>query len=108
MLNQPFFIPSVAIFLLSIPLIMGLIPPNRGYGVRTSKTIADPHLWYQANRFGGWILLLASGFYLVVAALTLHLPSVNQDFEVWVFHLASFGLPLLVGLLLIRKYVERL
>ncbi|MDD5169223.1 MAG: SdpI family protein [Syntrophales bacterium] len=108
MMNQPFFIPALLIFLLSIPLIGGFIPPNRGYGIRTAKTLSDPQLWYRANKFGGWALLLASGFYLAVAALTLDLPSANKDFAIWLFHLGSFCLPLLVSFLLIRRYIKKL
>jgi hypothetical protein len=108
MLNQPFFIPALLIFLLSIPMMGGFIPPNRGYGIRTAKTLSDPRLWYRANKFGGWVVLLASGIYLAVAALTLDLPSANRDFVMWLFHLGVFGLPLLAGILLIRKYIEDL
>lgn len=108
MLNQPFFIPALLIFVLSIPLIGGFIPPNWGYGIRTPKTLAEPRIWYRANRFGGWVLLVASGIYLIVAVLTLDRTSANKDFALWLFHLASFGLPLLASLLLIRRYIERL
>ena len=108
MLSQPFFIPALLISLLSIPLIGGLIPPNRGYGIRTRKTVSDPQLWYRANRFGGWALLLASGIYLAVAALTRDLPAANDDFAIWLFHLGSFSLPLLISLLLIRSYIKHL
>ena len=108
MLNQPFFIPALLIFLLSLPLIGGLIPPNRGYGIRTPKTMSDPRLWYRANKFGGWTLLVASGIYLAVAVLTLNLPSPNKDFVIWLFHLGSFSLPLLASLLLIRRYNKHL
>jgi uncharacterized membrane protein len=50
MLSQPFFVPASIILLLALPLILGLIPPNRIYGVRTAETLADKSLWYQVNR----------------------------------------------------------
>ena len=105
MREHPFFIPSVIFFLLSIPLILGLVPPNRGYGIRTAKTMSEPRLWYSANRFGGWTLLVSSGIYLV---MTLVSPSAERDFTVWLCHLAAFAIPLLVSLLLIRGYIRRL
>jgi SdpI/YfhL protein family len=54
MFSQPFFIPATLFLGLSLPLIFGLIPPNRFYGVRTMETLADKGLWYRANRLGGW------------------------------------------------------
>jgi hypothetical protein len=106
MLNQPFFVPAILILLLSIPLVVGLIPPNRGYGIRTAKTLSDDQFWYRANRFGGWALLISSGVYLAAAALMLNFPSAS--FVVWLLHLGAFGVPLLVSLLLIRRYIGHL
>jgi uncharacterized membrane protein len=105
MREYPFLIPSVIFFILSIPLILGLIPPNRGYGIRTSKTLSEPRLWYSANKFGGWALLVSSGVYL---ALTLVSPSAEKDFTIWLVHLAAFAIPLLISILLIRRFISRL
>lgn len=103
--DRPFLIPSIIFFLLSIPLILGLVPPNRGYGIRTAKTVSDQRLWYSANRFGGWALLVSSVIYLVMA---MNSPSPERDFSVWLYHLGIFAIPLLVSLLLIRRYISRL
>ncbi len=108
MFSQPFFIPALLIFLLSIPLIGGIIPPNRGYGIRTAKTMSDPQLWYRANKFGGWALLFASGIYLAMVLLVPYPPSAREDFLTWLSHLAIFVLPLLVSLFVIRMYIRRL
>jgi hypothetical protein len=35
-------------------------------------------------------------------------PSAERDFTAWLWHLAAFGIPLLVSLLLIRRYISRL
>jgi len=43
--GQPFIVPAVLIALLSVPLILGLVPPNRFYGVRTRKTLAGDQIW---------------------------------------------------------------
>lgn len=103
--DRPFLIPSIIFLILSIPLILGLVPPNRGYGIRTPKTLSGPQLWYNANRFGGWALLASSGISL---AMTLVSPSAETDFMVWLCHLAAFSIPLLVSLLLIRRFIRRL
>lgn len=105
MRDHPFLIPSVIFIVISIPLILGLVPPNRGYGIRTPKTMSEPRLWYSANRFGGWALLISAGIYL---ALTLVSPSAEKDFTVWLIHLAAFAIPLLVSFILIRRFIGRL
>ena len=38
---------------LSIPLILGKVPPNSLYGCRTRRTLSDPKIWYEANRASG-------------------------------------------------------
>lgn len=46
---------------LGIPLVLDKVGPNGSYGVRVAKTLNDEAIWYQANRFGGWSLLV-TGF----------------------------------------------
>lgn len=55
-----FWVPAALIGALSLPLALGLVPPNRIYGVRTPATLSDPRLWKRANRFGGLALIAAS------------------------------------------------
>lgn len=44
--------------LLGLPLYFGKIPPNRFYGFRTERTLADPKVWYPVNRVaGGWMAI---------------------------------------------------
>ncbi|QNP40194.1 SdpI family protein [Lysobacter solisilvae (ex Woo and Kim 2020)] len=53
---------------LGVLLILKAIPPNRWFGLRTTRTLADPAVWYRAHRAYGW-LFLAIG--LVAATLGL-------------------------------------
>ena len=108
MLHQPFIIPAMLFFLLAIPLILRLIPPNRGYGIRTAKTLAHPDSWYRANRFGGWAVLLSSALYLLVALIVPNPPPPHDSLIVWLLHLGAFGGPLIVSLGLTQRYVKRL
>jgi hypothetical protein len=55
---------------LSIPLIVGLVPPNRFYGFRTAKTLSDAGIWYAVNRVAGWDTL-AAGVTIVLASLAI-------------------------------------
>ena len=52
---------------LSIPLILGRVPPNHWYGFRTSKTLRSAKLWRAANHYAGWCLL-ATGAATVAGA----------------------------------------
>jgi hypothetical protein len=54
-----FFVAALMIGL-SIPLVQGKVPPNSTYGFRTSKTLADPSIWYEANRFSGRVTITVS------------------------------------------------
>jgi uncharacterized membrane protein len=38
---------------LSIPLILKKVPPNWIYGCRTTKTLSNPIIWYEANHVFG-------------------------------------------------------
>jgi len=107
MFSQPFFIPASIILMLTLPLILGFIPPNRIYGIRTLETLADKQRWYQANRFGGWILLVSSLLYLGVAARFPSTTAGETDLGRWIVHLVAFAGPLIVSLVLIRQYLKQ-
>jgi len=106
--NQPFIIPSLIILILSIPLILNLIPPQKWIGIRTPKTLSDETNWYRANRFAGWALLVSSVFYIGVAATFPCAVPCGINFAQWLAHLTAFALPFLVSLLLVRRYIASL
>ncbi len=43
---------------LSVPLILGKIPPNGLYGFRIPSTLENPQLWYKVNAYAGRRLLV--------------------------------------------------
>jgi uncharacterized membrane protein len=63
------------IFLLGIPLVFKLVPPNRLYGFRTRKTLSRPDIWYPANGFAGYALMLAAA---VTALIISCVPQVSE------------------------------
>lgn len=84
--------PSLAFIALAAPLALGLVPPNRFYGVRTPKTLSDRDVWLKANRLGGLLLMTASAVYVGVAWAA---PAGSTaPFGLWLLHLAAFTLPL--------------
>jgi uncharacterized membrane protein len=68
---------------LSLPLVLGRIPPNRWYGFRTQRTLRDASVWYPANAYSGrWLL----GFGLVIAAAAIvltQIPGMSVDTYSW-------------------------
>jgi uncharacterized membrane protein len=66
----------VVFIVLSIPLILEKVPPNGLYGFRTRKTMSDTAIWYKANKFLGYSILLSSVLSLMVLALSDVLPGV--------------------------------
>ena len=52
-------LPIVSV-LISLPLMLKLVPPNRWYGFRTRKTLSNAEVWYEANYKGGVGLIVAS------------------------------------------------
>ncbi|HEX8063239.1 MAG TPA: SdpI family protein [Allosphingosinicella sp.] len=37
----------------SLPMALGVVPPNRVYGFRTSASLASPEVWYSSNLWAG-------------------------------------------------------
>jgi uncharacterized membrane protein len=65
--TQIFFLEiSVVVFVLCLPLVFKLVPPNRVYGFRTSVTLSRPEIWYRANVFSGVAMMAA----MALAAVT--------------------------------------
>jgi hypothetical protein len=106
MLHQPFAPPALIFCGLCLPLILGLIPPNRLYGVRTPKTLGDPRVWYAANRRAGILLILSSLFYLGVARFYPY--GGPDDFGTWLLHLGAFLGSIVASLMATGAYVKEL
>ena len=62
------YVPAALIAALAVPLVLKRVPPNRIYGVRTSKTLSDREIWFRVNRVAGLALIMA-----VSATLCLYL-----------------------------------
>ena len=108
MTSQPFAVPALLLFVFSVPLIFGIIPRNRFYGVRTLKTLSDDGVWYRVNRLSAAAIMTASGVYGVVAMLVPYDRMASDNFMIWGFHLAAFVMPLAIGLSLAIRYAKRL
>ncbi len=58
------------ILITSIPMMLGKVPPNRWYGVRTRRSTSGTEAeWYAINRTGGIVLFCVSVAALAILAL---------------------------------------
>lgn len=94
---------------LAIPLILKKIPPNEIYGFRTARSLSDEKVWYAANYFSGWTLLIA-GIISLIAIIILHFyPQLIQDTRHYgIIVTGIFAVPLLLAVLVSYIYSLRL
>jgi hypothetical protein len=59
---------SLLLIGLSVPMIRERVRPNPWYGLRIPITLNDPEVWYPANRYAGWLLLVYGLVQLVLSA----------------------------------------
>jgi hypothetical protein len=107
MMAQPFAVPALLFCLGGLPLVLGLIPRNRFYGVRTARTLSSDDIWYPVNRVVGSAAVVASGVYAVVAILLPYDRRTDALLGIWAIHLVALVAPLLIGLALARRDTRR-
>ncbi len=91
----------VVLIVMSVPLILKAVPPNGVYGFRVAATLSGPALWYPANAFMGWALLVAA---VISAVLLATLPATVKR---WLL-LATFLVPVLGAIAASFVYLNRL
>ena len=94
-------IASCIIFVvISIPLILRVVPPNGVYGFRNHATLSSAAIWYPANAFAGWALVVAA---VISGGLLFRLPPAAARWLVW----AAFLVPLFAAYAASVIYVNR-
>ena len=91
----------VALIVISVPLILRAVPPNGVYGFRVAATQSSPAIWYPANAFMGWALLVAA---VISAVLLTILPATVKR---WLL-LATFLVPVLGAIAASFVYLNQL
>jgi hypothetical protein len=76
--------------IISIPLILRKIGPNRWYGFRIKKTLDDPAVWYPVNAYAAKRLLVVGLASSVSAVLLFFVP----DLGLTTYALACAGVSL--------------
>jgi hypothetical protein len=64
-----FVITGAAFILVSIPLRLGKIPPNRWYGIRIPRAYESTELWYRVNATGASIMIAYGAVMLIIGAV---------------------------------------
>jgi uncharacterized membrane protein len=62
-----YFIGGLVLFAVGVPLLQGWIPRNRWAGFRTTKTLSNDRVWYEANRVAGRDLIIAGAVVMTTA-----------------------------------------
>ena len=63
------------LILASIPLVLGLVPPNRWYGIRLPDASRFPSLWYEINSLGGKMFIASMAICAAINLLLMWLGS---------------------------------
>ena len=92
---------------LSIPMILGKIPPNGLYGFRTRQTIENPDIWYPVNTHSGWRLLITGLGSSLGAVILYFIPGPTLDAYA-LLCLGIFSLLFTIGLVQSIIYLKRL
>ena len=66
--REVLFLANALFAFAAVPLVMARVAPNRFYGFRTPRTLADRGLWYRVNGFAGRALLAAAAVGLAIVA----------------------------------------
>ncbi len=98
-----FLIGAGVVAVVSIPLILKVVPPNPYYGFRTPSTLSDRTLWYRANVFAGWALLIAA-----VASIALNVGVDRAALPAAASEIIIFVLPLVIALVASFVYLRRI
>ena len=88
---------------MSIPLILKAVPRNHFYGFRTPRTLSNDSLWYRANHFAGWAILIAA--IVSAAILVFH---IDDSLPTVFFGVVVLVLPLLVALAACFIYLRQI
>jgi len=97
-------ITGLIMIVVSIPFLMGKVPPNRWAGFRVRATLNDPILWTSANAYVAKYLL-GVGAVLILWAVFSHflaLPAKHCAQGVTSITLVGIGLTLIQGLRFIK------
>jgi uncharacterized membrane protein len=102
-----FTLMAVLSIVISIPLIAKKVKPNPYYGYRVRKTLENPEIWYPANQYLGWLLLISSLIFLVASILLYFVPGITLDGYA-IGCMLAFIVPFAIGMAQSIHYLKNL
>ena len=66
-------VTGLLFIVLGVPPYRGKVRPNMWYGLRTEETLADPAVWYRANRAAGRDMVVLGAVLVFASAVLLAL-----------------------------------
>ena len=93
------------LLLFAAPMTLGLVPPNRFYGMRTDETLSSEAIWYPANRVAGWLMVGAAA---VSLAFNLAVSSAVAEDPKSLWLVAGNVVPVTVAAVASHLHVRRL
>jgi len=82
------------LLLISIPLILRWVPPNRIYGFRIPPTLRSPSVWYDTNAQSGRHFFVLG---LLMIALELAAPGEIRSRTLWLTGVAGLAIIIVVN-----------
>jgi len=101
------FLCLISIFL-AAPLAFNKVEPNSMYGFRISKTFSSEAIWYEANQFSGWAIIIASCVTLLFLLFLKIMSKTNTLFNHGIVYLMVYLIPIVISILVSFLYVVNL
>lgn len=95
---------GVLLAILSLPLILGIVPMNRGYGIRIRKAYVSESNWRAINRFGGVVMLIVGLLLVVFSYETAAMAPPPRSILAPVYLVAPLLVGILVGTIAVSIY----
>ena len=102
------YVLPVLLVIMAIPLLIGLVPPNRWYGFRTPKTRSSREIWRKANRASASYLIAAVVLATAFNAFLLATRSGSPQHDLLPWMAGSIIVAILIAVLCSAAYLRRL
>lgn len=70
--------------------------------------MSDDRIWYPANKFGGWSLIVSCLIYLLISVLMPYSKNHPENLSIWTIHFCGFLIPLTAGIIATLLYTRKL
>ena len=109
-LAMPIIFLSVCLLVagFSFPLILGMIERNDMFGFRIRRTMVNDKIWYKANKFAGWAMLLSAIVSTILLVIIIVITSNNKNFATETYSLCALLIPIGIAVVLSIIYAYKI